>query len=33
MHVLNIHEVDDVRLDPYEMPTPGSNDVVIKGYL
>ena len=30
MHVLNIHEVDDVRLDPYEIPTPGSNDVVIK---
>ncbi|MBW2942532.1 zinc-dependent alcohol dehydrogenase [Zhongshania aquimaris] len=30
MHVLNIHEVDDVRLDPYQMPVPGAKDVVIK---
>lgn len=30
MRVLNIHEVNDVRLDPYELPKPGKNDVVVK---
>jgi len=30
MKVLNIHEVNDVRLDDYELPKPGPNDVVIK---
>jgi 2-desacetyl-2-hydroxyethyl bacteriochlorophyllide A dehydrogenase len=30
MRVLNIHGVDDVRLDPTDPPRPGSNDVVIK---
>lgn len=29
-HVLNIHEVDDVRLDAYQRPEPGANDVVVK---
>ncbi len=28
--ILNIHGVDDVRLDPIERPRPGSADVVIK---
>lgn len=28
--VLNIHGVDDVRLDPIEPPRPGSSDVVIR---
>ncbi|MFV8819854.1 zinc-dependent alcohol dehydrogenase [Haliea sp. E17] len=27
--VLNIHEVDDVRLDQIESPTPGSRDVLV----
>jgi (R,R)-butanediol dehydrogenase / meso-butanediol dehydrogenase / diacetyl reductase len=30
MRVLNIHGVDDVRLDPVEAPAPGSGDVVVK---
>jgi len=30
MRVLNIHGVDDVRLDPAEAPKPGAKDVVIK---
>jgi 2-desacetyl-2-hydroxyethyl bacteriochlorophyllide A dehydrogenase len=30
MRVLNIHGVDDVRLDPIDPPRPGNNDVVIK---
>jgi 2-desacetyl-2-hydroxyethyl bacteriochlorophyllide A dehydrogenase len=30
MHVLNIHGVNDVRLDPAAKPSPGSADVVIK---
>jgi (R,R)-butanediol dehydrogenase / meso-butanediol dehydrogenase / diacetyl reductase len=30
MRVLNIHGVDDVRLDPVEPPAPGSKDVVVK---
>lgn len=30
MRVLNIHGVDDVRLDPVEAPRPGKGDVVIK---
>jgi (R,R)-butanediol dehydrogenase/meso-butanediol dehydrogenase/diacetyl reductase len=29
-HVLNIHGVDDVRLDPAEAPKPGAKDVVVK---
>lgn len=29
-HVLNIHEVDDVRLDAYQRPEAGPADVVIK---
>jgi (R,R)-butanediol dehydrogenase/meso-butanediol dehydrogenase/diacetyl reductase len=29
-HVLNIHGVNDVRLDPYQPPQPGSSDVVVK---
>ena len=29
-HVLNIHEVNDVRLDPIDRPTPGPDDVVVK---
>jgi len=29
-HVLNIHGVGDVRLDPIDRPTPGSSDVVVK---
>ena len=28
--ILNIHGVNDVRLDPYEAPRPGSADVVVK---
>ena len=28
--ILNIHGVDDVRLDPIEPPRPGSADVVVK---
>jgi len=30
MRVLNIHGVNDVRLDPTERPSPGSTDVVVK---
>lgn len=30
MPILNIHEVNDVRLDPKEPPVPGDKDVVIK---
>lgn len=30
MRVLNIHGVDDVRLDPIDPPRPGNSDVVIK---
>ncbi len=30
MKVLNIHEVDDVRLDDYELPEAGPKDVVVK---
>jgi len=30
MRVVNIHGVDDVRLDPIEAPTVGRNDVVVK---
>ena len=30
MKVLNIHEVNDVRLDPKDAPVPGDRDVVIK---
>jgi len=30
MKVLNIHEVDDVRLDDYVMPAAGPKDVVVK---
>jgi (R,R)-butanediol dehydrogenase/meso-butanediol dehydrogenase/diacetyl reductase len=30
MRVLNIHGVDDMRLDPIEAPRPGKSDVVIK---
>jgi threonine dehydrogenase-like Zn-dependent dehydrogenase len=30
MKVLNIHGVGDVRLDPYERPVAGPNDVVVK---
>jgi len=30
MKVLNIHEVNDVRLDDYVMPDPGPKDVVVK---
>lgn len=30
MKVLNIHEVNDVRLDPYEPPEAGPKDVVLK---
>jgi (R,R)-butanediol dehydrogenase/meso-butanediol dehydrogenase/diacetyl reductase len=30
MRVLNIHGVNDVRLDPVEPPAPGSKDVVVK---
>jgi len=30
MRVLNIHGVNDVRLDPTEPPHPGNSDVVIK---
>ncbi|MFP5307016.1 MAG: zinc-dependent alcohol dehydrogenase [Gammaproteobacteria bacterium] len=29
-HVLNIHGVNDVRLDPVEPPRPGARDVVVK---
>jgi (R,R)-butanediol dehydrogenase/meso-butanediol dehydrogenase/diacetyl reductase len=29
-HVLNIHGVNDVRLDAYETPKPGGSDVVVK---
>lgn len=29
-HVLNIHEVNDVRLDPIDPPKPGPEDVVVK---
>jgi (R,R)-butanediol dehydrogenase/meso-butanediol dehydrogenase/diacetyl reductase len=28
--VLNIHGVNDVRLDPVEPPSPGDSDVVVK---
>ncbi len=30
MHLLNIHGVGDVRLDPYQRPDPGPMDVVVK---
>lgn len=30
MKVLNIHDVNDVRLDDYELPAPGPRDVVVK---
>ena len=30
MHVLNIHGINDVRLDPAERPVAGDNDVVLK---
>jgi (R,R)-butanediol dehydrogenase / meso-butanediol dehydrogenase / diacetyl reductase len=29
-HVLNIHGVNDVRLDPIDSPRPGNSDVVVK---
>ncbi|HET8883334.1 MAG TPA: zinc-binding dehydrogenase [Solimonas sp.] len=29
-HILNIHEVDDVRLDAYQRPEAGTRDVVVK---
>jgi (R,R)-butanediol dehydrogenase/meso-butanediol dehydrogenase/diacetyl reductase len=29
-HVLNIHGVNDVRLDPVDAPRPGNSDVVVK---
>ena len=29
-HVLNIHGVNDVRLDAYEAPRPGNSDVLVK---
>ena len=36
-HVLNIHGVNDVRLDPIDSPRPGNSDVVVKvkacGYI
>lgn len=30
MRVLNIHDVNDVRLDPYTPPAPGSRDVLVQ---
>ena len=30
MRVLNIHGVNDVRLDPVDAPRPGNSDVVVK---
>lgn len=30
MHLLNIHGVGDVRLDPYRRPEPGPKDVVVR---
>lgn len=30
MHLLNIHDVNDVRLDNYQRPEPGPKDVVVK---
>lgn len=30
MHLLNIHGVGDVRLDPYSRPEPGPKDVVVR---
>lgn len=30
MHLLNIHDVNDVRLDDYERPEPGPRDVVVR---
>jgi threonine dehydrogenase-like Zn-dependent dehydrogenase len=30
MQLLNIHDVNDVRLDPYERPEPGPRDVVVR---
>jgi len=30
MKVLNIHEIDDVRLDDYELPEAGPKDVILK---
>ena len=30
MKVLQIHDVGDVRLDPYQRPEPGPNDVVVR---
>ena len=30
MRVLNIHDVNDVRLDPYTPPAPGNRDVLIQ---
>jgi threonine dehydrogenase-like Zn-dependent dehydrogenase len=30
MHRLNIHDVDDVRLDPYQRPQAGPKDVVLR---
>lgn len=30
MRVLNIHGVDDVRLDPYTPPAPGNRDVLVR---
>ena len=30
MKLLNIHDVGDVRLDPYERPEPGPKDVVVR---
>lgn len=30
MHILNIHDVNDVRLDPREPPVAGDRDVIIK---
>ena len=29
-HVLNIHGVNDVRLDPVDPPRPGNSDVVVE---
>ena len=30
MRVLNVHGVNDVRMDPIDPPTPGADDVVVR---
>ena len=30
MRVVNVHGINDVRMDPIDPPTPGADDVVVR---